>query len=767
MAPPSSDMKPPSPKEYGDNSLGLQQEHPQTAASDSPAKMSPARDTSDGACATPKKDLTHADQQLSKAKMAPTLETSDDIASITDEKNLPMSTPVSSKDHTRFFNKATDCTTSDTTSPHSEALASSANELGSLANSAGTGLSSDEHSQGRKSISSGKTSLNSAKARDLGSSGGYHLGGSTAFSLAKNMQDDGKVSAISNPGSRKRKNPQPSIGEKMAESQHEQPRGKKLRSSTTSVIAAATENAKFDPETGASKVHESPISSQQSKRKSRPDRSGNTEKSSTTRKEVKKARAAVPQAQTQQPLLASVPPIDRKINALQTVVGLNGQSIPCREAAPLPNDRQLRLSAYDVDLDPSAMEPFMFNGVFQTTGGYKRNQLFRSIVIVLFTSNECAPVLRQWKLECYDDPNMEAHLPFALLGSDSAAWAKEMHQLASCAMHYAAIVKKTMTFKSDHRQAIMSCAKFVRRLVHCNSPYIMHYLNMCNFPDTSRFLFQFYAGMLSTAYENLVNHPGSFFEILLNSPFATGITSEARPSWLHLLGLPYADQDPRHRNPVEDVQKAALAYGATTLKKLPVSSKKLIRVTETYYDSGKRLKRTHSAFQEEASHYSHLLTSTNNQKATSAPLRKTPSLIENHKNLCTMPSCKNNHDRTPVLQDDESAETVPDPDERAPLRKLGPGYEAFALSKGRIIPCRALVAEDGDPDPFTKQEELILYKRFKAVITASPPGHQDVARLSSEKWWEFWAKIAEALPGRGVMGCIAFYVANKEHFQHR
>jgi hypothetical protein len=195
--------------------------------------------------------------------------------------------------------------------------------------------------------------------------------------------------------------------------------------------------------------------------------------------------------------------IDRKINALQAAVGTNGQTVLCREAAPLPNDRALRLSAYDEDLDLSAMKPYMFKGIFQTTGGDKRNQLFRSIIIVLFTSNECAPVLRQWKLKCYDDPEMEDQLPFALLGSDSPAWAKEMHQLASCAMHYAAIVNKTMIFESEHREAIMSCAKFVRRLVHCNSPDIMPYLNMCNFPGTPRFFFQFYAAMLITAKEPL------------------------------------------------------------------------------------------------------------------------------------------------------------------------------------------------------------------------------------------------------------------------
>ena len=87
MSPPSSDMKP--PKEQGDSGLDIQQDQPQTAAPISPAKMSSARDTSDGTGSTTKKDLTHADQQPSKAKKMPTLEVPDDMASITDEKHLP------------------------------------------------------------------------------------------------------------------------------------------------------------------------------------------------------------------------------------------------------------------------------------------------------------------------------------------------------------------------------------------------------------------------------------------------------------------------------------------------------------------------------------------------------------------------------------------------------------------------------------------------------------------------------------------------------
>lgn len=55
------------------------------ATPDSPAKMSPARDISDGSGATTKKKLTHADQQPSKAKKMPDLEVPDDLISIKNE----------------------------------------------------------------------------------------------------------------------------------------------------------------------------------------------------------------------------------------------------------------------------------------------------------------------------------------------------------------------------------------------------------------------------------------------------------------------------------------------------------------------------------------------------------------------------------------------------------------------------------------------------------------------------------------------------------
>lgn len=219
MAPRSSDMKPPSPKEHGDTGLGLQQKNPEMAAPDSLANMSPAGDISDGTGAT-----TRADQQPSKAKSTLTREMPRDLTSIAEDKRLPPSTTISSVERSNLSDKATDCTPSDAKSSRGEASIPSANELGSLDNSAGTSLPPEEHPQGGRSISSGETSSTSNKAKYRGFSGWHHLHDSTAFSMGNNVQGDVKrlkTNETSNLGSRKRKNAQSSSDGKMTESQHE------------------------------------------------------------------------------------------------------------------------------------------------------------------------------------------------------------------------------------------------------------------------------------------------------------------------------------------------------------------------------------------------------------------------------------------------------------------------------------------------------------------------------------------------------------------
>jgi hypothetical protein len=767
-------MKP--PKEQGDSGLDIQQDQPQTAAPISPAKMSSARDTSDGTGSTTKKDLTHADQQPSKAKKMPTLEVPDDMASITDEKHLPKSTAVSSDGHIDLPDKATDGTSSDSDRPRSEDFVSSANGLGSLNNSAGTSLLPEEHSQAGKSISSARTSQTSGKAKNPSFLNGHHLHGGAASSLANNVQGGAEFNDTSILGSRKRKNVQSSVHGEVAESQEKQDGDKGSRSSTTSAMSTATKKAKIDTRTATSKTDESPKSPKQSKRKSRLNPSASTKGFPTPRKETVRAEEAPSQVQTQQAPAFYVSPLDRKINALEALVGVNGRSGLCCETAPLANQLKLQLQECIADLDLSALEPILKQF---PPGKSDRNTLLTSeALLLLFASNDIAPVLKQCKETCFDNTNMEDSILFALQETVSP-WNKEAEVHASCAMFYSQIEAKKMEFKHKHRDAMMACAMFVRRLVFCMSSYIItQFLDKCMFPDMDRFLFEFGARILLTAYDDLLNNEGGFFTKLLNSPFGAGITSDVRPLWAGHLGLAGTDKD-MHQwdslNPSINVQRAALSFGAAMKSKIKQKQKsstydnKLL-VKQTLYASSASLTDVINQFQEQADCYPDLLVAIGNHPAISDLPKEVPKKIENHKAMCTVkPTCSVKHKRATPLQDNDAVPsvptvpTVPNPDEDALPKKLVTGQEYFSQSDGRIIPCRALVDEVGNPDPFTKREELILYKRYKAVVTVD--FIEGGPKNSSKAWWEQWAKVAEVLPGRSVLDCIAYYSANKEHFQ--
>jgi hypothetical protein len=89
----------------------------------------------------------------------------------------------------------------------------------------------------------------------------------------------------------------------------------------------------------------------------------------------------------------------------------------------------------------------------------------------------------------------------------------------------------------------------------------------------------------------------------------------------------------------------------------------------------------------------------------------------------------------------------------------------FYTSNGRILPARKTAAASQDAEPFTQKEELVLYKRYKAVMLGADIGEGTERYSAAEKWFAQWLAIAYVLPGRGVMECIAFYKENKEHFQ--
>jgi len=187
-------------------------------------------------------------------------------------------------------------------------------------------------------------------------------------------------------------------------------------------------------------------------------------------------------------------------------------------------------------------------------------------------------------------------------------------------------------------------------------------------------------------------------------------------------------------------------------------------VKDKLYASSNSLTEITEKFHEQADDYPDLLVAIGGQLAISVPPNKVPQAIENHKAMCTVtPTCSIKHKQATPLQDNDAISTVLNQDGNARLSKLEVKHKHFSQSNGRIVPCRALVAEVGNPDPFTERKELILYKRYKAVATVVFV--EGGTKNSSKAWWEQWSKVAEVLPGRGVLDCIAFYNANREHFQ--
>jgi hypothetical protein len=89
----------------------------------------------------------------------------------------------------------------------------------------------------------------------------------------------------------------------------------------------------------------------------------------------------------------------------------------------------------------------------------------------------------------------------------------------------------------------------------------------------------------------------------------------------------------------------------------------------------------------------------------------------------------------------------------------------FYTSNGRILPARETAAASQDAEPFTQKEELVLYKRYEAVMRGADIGEGIERYSAAERWFAQWLAIASVLPGRRVMECTAFYKENKENFQ--
>jgi hypothetical protein len=315
-----------------------------------------------------------------------------------------------------------------------------------------------------------------------------------------------------------------------------------------------------------------------------------------------------------------------------------------------------------------------------------------------------------------------------------------------------------------------ACAKFVRRLVHCMRPYIMHHLDRCKFPDMDRFLFEFAARVLLTMYDDLQRHgTDGFLYKLLNSPFGLGITSNVRSHWAEHPGLVGTGKEMHQwhqQNPSIQIQRTNISFCTameSKIKQKSMTYDQNLLVRDKLHASSTRVTQFNEQFHKQADYYPDLLIAIDSQPAIFVLPQKLPPRIKNHKAMCTEANiCTTKQKHAAVLQENHADPAALNPDGDAPPNELGNEYKHFALFQGRITPCRALVTENKNPDPFTKREELILYKCYKAVVKV--PFVEGETKDSSKAWLEQWAKIAEVLLGRGIRDCIAYYLATRENF---
>ena len=641
MAPPSSDMQPPPPKEHGDTGRSLQQEHQQTVAPDSPATMSAARDIADDTGATTKKNLPHADRQPSKAKQSPILESPDDIASITDQKQLSTSTSISSENHSRFPDKATDGASPDPDSPRSQDLVSSANEIDSLDDPAGTRSLPEVTSHDGLSTSSGKTPLISTDVNEISTTNGDYAHGSNAASLGDNSQADRESDGTATSRPLKRKIATPSTDGKLPIAPDMQQSSKKAKYSTDSTSLTATQSAAIGPGSAVSI--------------SRPTTStaGNYGNDSavptaTTHTQTPTIAPSVPTVQTH---ISQISAIDHAINHFRQLCGQTAAL--WIDTTPHASELQPKMGKRTNSLGIERRMKLL-NLTNLTLSIKKVEKLKEAKVCRWLASNDVLPTLDQFRRQCMENQHIRPLLASALDLLNSP-WEQEAEIIASCAKYYHEIRSGTVKFNHPHQRAMMYCAKYVRRLARKSRPTIMYYTDECAIPESDRFLLELCARALLTAYFDYHSNTNGVFRTLFASVFVNSMTWQGRKSREATLGIKGAVTDAEYRTPSLAIHRAAGAFGRAmkfrTMKKTNNTDEQLL-VTEPEKKMADRFTKDLKAFETEASSYPDLLLAVNAGLvvAESPESDILPNRIVDHKSVCTL-GCKYATTPSPAVQD--------------------------------------------------------------------------------------------------------------------
>jgi hypothetical protein len=353
-------------------------------------------------------------------------------------------------------------------------------------------------------------------------------------------------------------------------------------------------------------------------------------------------------------------------------------------------------------------------------------------------SNDVLPTLNKFKEECLDNVQVRTAMLNVLILSH-APWMALTELIASCAKNYDEIVAGTIRFNHPHRPEIMHCARFVRRLVRESRANITYYLDECAFPDMDRFLHELCARALLTAYYDYLSNADGFFRTLFRSNFRFPMTSGARKSWKKILGFNGVVTDVEYRTPSLVIHRAVNAFGLAmkprTLQKTNNNDVKLV-VKDGEHAMATRFTHELKEFETVADSRLGLLLAMNAGPVVRGPNRSNmlPTRIVDHMSVCIL--CN------PVVRP------------AAPVRQL------FAKNKvtGLMIPSIKVSAASNNADPFTNEEKLAFFLRFKAVHAAPAVTSLDGVPLTPSAISLLkWAAIAEVLPGRGIADCIGLY----------
>lgn len=248
---------------------------------------------------------------------------------------------------------------------------------------------------------------------------------------------------------------------------------------------------------------------------------------------------------------------------------------------------------------------------------------------------------------------------------------------------------------------MMTCAKYVRRLVRVSTPVIMYFLNPCAFPDMPRFANEFCARVILTFYLDIKKNPDTgFFAALLGSVFKNPMTWQMRKSLEDKLGFSGRNTDNDYRTPSLSLHRALVGVGRDMEKKVSQKSNygdEKLKVNHSDYDTCQYFTGLLKVFEANADGDPNLIVSMDNGPVVYGGLNQNalPPRACTHKRLC-LSTCINSERR-------KHAEM--------------PKFTQAKTAGGSLtfLPANKIALASYNTDPWTGEEKLALYTRYKDV----------------------------------------------------